>query len=114
MVVVVVLAAGMAAAAVRSTDGTGSKAASPKSTAPSTNGRSTSGPAGTPGTTVARGPEPSYVSTIKEQVAGLRGLRWKAPLAVDVVSRAELVRRLKAANARDAHPDRLAGDGDTL
>jgi hypothetical protein len=47
-------------------------------------------------------------------VAQLRGLAWKAPLAVEVVPKAELVRRFRSGTERDAHPDRLAGDGETF
>ncbi|MDQ6909911.1 MAG: hypothetical protein M3Z84_03855, partial [Actinomycetota bacterium] len=54
--------------------------------------------------------EPDYIREIKAQVAELRGLAWKAPLTVQVVSKDELGRRVKEVNARDAHPDRIAGD----
>lgn len=66
-----------------------------------------------PTTTRALPPEPAYIAEIKAAVSELRGLEWKAPLVVEVVSRQEIQRRARAANDRDAKPDRLAGDGDT-
>jgi hypothetical protein len=50
--------------------------------------------------------ERETVERIKEQVVGLRGLKWKAPLDVRIVSRGELRRRLKQTEARDARPER--------
>ena len=58
-------------------------------------------------------PEPAWVGQLKAQVAEARGLEWRAPLVVELVSRPELVRRLKAANDRDTRPERLVGDGAT-
>ena len=45
-------------------------------------------------------PLPAPIEQIKAQVAALRGLEWKRPLAVDVVSRAEMTRRLEQAHER--------------
>ncbi len=78
------------------------------------------GPAGTeaPSSTAPSSPsqpsEPAYITTIKQQVADLRGLAWKSPLTVEVVSRRELSRRAQIANDRDRHPDRMDGDADSL
>lgn len=107
---VVLLAAGVLTAVGRTRQPGRPAVSSPSATtaAPSPNGTSTTA------TTRALPPEPAYVTTIKKQVAELRGLAWKAPLAVDVVSKDELARRYRAGTERDAKPDRLAGDGDTF
>ena len=57
-----------------------------------------------------RAKERETIERIRVQVARVRGLKWKAPLAVRIVSRAELRRRLKQADARDARPEREASD----
>ena len=44
----------------------------------------------------------------------MRGLSWKEPLELRLVSRAEMVRRLQAANARDAVPAHVAAEEATL
>ncbi|MGH2689531.1 MAG: hypothetical protein ACRDKW_12075, partial [Actinomycetota bacterium] len=51
------------------------------------------------GSAQARLPEP--IEQIKAQVAALRGLEWKRPLAVDIVSRSEMTRRLEEAHERE-------------
>ncbi len=110
LLAIVVLAAGLVVVAVRRSGG-------------SSSGPRRAGPAGTespsstaPSTTAAPGQadEPAYITTIKQQVADLRGLAWKSPLKVEVVSRDELSRRAQAANERDRHVDRMAGDADSL
>ncbi len=110
LLAVVVLGAGLVIVAVRRSRGS--------SPAPRQ-----AGPAGTevpsssaPSTTAAKTDpaEPEYITTIKQQVADLRGLAWKSPLKVEVVSRNELSRRAQAANERDRHVDRMAGDADSL
>ncbi|HEX2042373.1 MAG TPA: hypothetical protein VHF24_07005 [Acidimicrobiales bacterium] len=105
----VLLAAGLATVAIRSTSedrpaatAPGVQPAPPEVAAPTTTA-----------TTRPLPPEPAFVAEIRAAVARLRGLEWRAPLAVEVVSRSELVRRARAANERDRRPDRLAGDGDT-
>ena len=105
----VVLAAGLATVAARSTSEGGRAATAP---APETTVTAPAAPA-TTATTRPLPPEPAFVVEIRAAVAEIRGLEWKAPLAVEVVSRSELVRRARAANERDRRPDRLAGDGDT-
>lgn len=104
--VVMVLAAGMATAVRRRASQVRATPARPAPTA--------SRPTGSSSTTTTKvlPPEPAYITTIKAQVAELRGLAWKAPLAVAVVSKDELARRFKAGTERDAKPDRLAGDGE--
>lgn len=52
--------------------------------------------------------ERETVERIKEQVAGLRGLKWKAPLDVHIVSRAVLRQRLREVADRDEQPQRDA------
>lgn len=48
------------------------------------------------------------------QVAEVRGLQWKEPLGLRLVSRDEMVRRLRAANARDTVPAQVAAEEATL
>ena len=48
------------------------------------------------------------------QVVDIRGLPWKEPLNLRVVGRDEMVRRLRAANARDSDPVQLAAEEATL
>ena len=110
----VVLAAGLVTAGVRATSDDPAKTATPGAAgAPAIGaGPTTAGPP-TTGTTRVLPPEPAFITEIRAAVAELRGLEWKEPLVVEVVSRDELVRRARAANERDRHPDRLAGDGDT-
>jgi len=107
---VVILAAGLATVAARRSAGSSSgpgRAAPPASEVPSAPTTATSVPPPSAG-------EPAYITRIKAQVADLRGLAWKSPLKVDVVSKAELARRVRAAIDRDRRPEREAGDGDTF
>jgi len=48
------------------------------------------------------------------QVAEVRGLEWMEPLNLRVVSRDDMVRRLRAANARDTDPAQVAAEEATL
>lgn len=115
MLATVVLAAGLVTVAVRRTAGSTpaprqagpTGAATRSSDATPTTGPSKVGPPPSPD-------EPAYITRIKGQVAELRGLAWKSPLAVEVVSRDELARRFRAGNERDTRPERVAGDGDTF
>ncbi|MFN2608595.1 MAG: hypothetical protein ABR511_12005 [Acidimicrobiales bacterium] len=108
--VVLLLAVATGVAVARA--GRSARSSAPRAAAPPT----MAGPAvpGTTATTTTVLPEPGYITEIKQQVAGLRGLAWKRPLAVAVVSKDELARRYRAGTERDAKPDRLAGDGDTF
>jgi hypothetical protein len=109
--VVVVLAAATISAGVRAT-----RSESPARSKATPGTQPVPAPGSTQATTTTRPlpPEPAYVTTIKAQVSELRGLAWKAPLAVDVVSKTELARRYRAGVERDIKPDRLAGDGDAF
>ena len=49
-----------------------------------------------------------------DEVAEVRGLDWKEPLNLRIVGRAEMVRRLRAANARDTNPAQVAAEEATL
>ncbi len=51
---------------------------------------------------------------LMSQVAEVRGLQWKEPLNLRVVPRQEMVRRLRAANARDTDPAQVAAEEATL
>ena len=104
----VVLAAGLATVAVRTASGGDGRTA----TAPAPSPTAPAAPT-TTATTRPLPPEAPFVAEIRSAVAEIRGLEWKTPLVVEVVSRSELVRRARAANERDRRPDRLAGDGDT-
>ncbi len=105
----VVLAAGLVTVAARQSD---SDASTPTATAPAT----TPGlPAPTTTATTEPVPdEPRYITEAKAQVAELRGLAWRSPMRVDVVSKEELARRARAAIERDRRPEREAAVGDTF
>ena len=109
----IVLTAGLSAAAVRATSDdsppTGPAAGGPGPPPP---GPSTTVDA--PTTTRALPPEPAWITDMKAVVAELRGLEWKTAQPVEIVPQAELVRRARAANARDIKPERLSGDGETF
>lgn len=49
-----------------------------------------------------------------EEVAEVRGLKWKEPLNLRIVGRTEMVRRLRAAHARDTDPVQVAAEEATL
>ena len=118
--VVVLLGAGLAAVVIRAGEGGGGKLTRASGTtssaptitiAPATSTTAAAGP-----TTTAAIP-PALAATfaqIQAQVAQIRGLQWTAPLDIAVAPDAEFVRQLNAVNQRDLHPDRLAGDGETL
>jgi hypothetical protein len=113
---VVLLAAALTAAGLRlaGDDGSTTKRAVP-TTAPQPG--ATTAPTGgvTPSADAGASPgEPAYISKIKREVSEARGLPWKAPLAVQLVSKDELARRIREVTARDDHPDRDAGDEATL
>jgi hypothetical protein len=61
-----------------------------------------------------RARERATVERIREQVADVRGLKWKEPLDVRIVSRRELQRELRALEARDARPERDRTDEQIL
>jgi hypothetical protein len=61
-----------------------------------------------------RARERATIERIRVQVARVRGLKWKAPLDVRIVSRAELRRRLKQTETRDARPERDDADEELL
>ncbi|HUQ63048.1 MAG TPA: hypothetical protein VM121_04800 [Acidimicrobiales bacterium] len=104
---IVLLLAALVIAVIRlSDDGDSSRAAPSTSTTPAISVP----PAVTPD---ASG-EPNYIRDIKAQVSELRGLPWKAPLTVQVVSKSELARRIKEVVDRDANPERISGDEATL
>jgi hypothetical protein len=104
------LLVGVVTAGVRLADrDKSSKSASTGPSAPTTNA-----PGTTTSTVPQTSPEPDYIRDIKAQVSKLRGLPWKGPLSVQIVSKPELARRVKEVTARDTHPDRLTGDADTL
>ena len=66
---------------------------------------------GEPDTPAARrAREREAVERIRVEVARVRGLAWKAPLDVHIVSRSELRRRLQEITARDARPERDESD----
>ncbi|MDQ4132762.1 MAG: hypothetical protein M3179_06035 [Actinomycetota bacterium] len=107
----VVLLAGVATVIARSSDSssgaTAAQAADTTTTAPPE--PTTSSPPVVPASD-----EPAAIREIREQVARIRGLEWKTPLRIQVVSHAELVRRIREVNARDIDPVRQAGEGETL
>ncbi|MGI9022950.1 MAG: hypothetical protein ACR2HV_06930 [Acidimicrobiales bacterium] len=108
VVALMVLVTGVVAAVRRS--GSSTTTTKPTAAAPTTLAPE---PTTTP-TTGATPSEPAYITEAKQQVSELRGLAWKSPLVVDVVSSDELARRVRAAIERDRRPEREAGDGDTF
>ena len=69
-----------------------------------------------PAPTAPTGDQPAAVEELKAQVAAIRGLPWKRPLAVDIVSEDELARRVRELNLeeQEKNRDRIAGDEATL
>jgi hypothetical protein len=61
-----------------------------------------------------RARERQTVERIRLQVATVRGLKWKEPLDVRIVSRRDLQEELKALAARDARPERDQADEEIL
>jgi hypothetical protein len=57
-----------------------------------------------------RARERATIERIRVEVARVRGLRWKAPLDVRVVSRGELRRQLQQTDVRDERPERDQSD----
>ena len=110
VVAMIVLAAGLVALAVRRS-GSDTTSSRPTAALPTT---VVAPESSTIPTTEGALSEPAYVTEAKRRVSELRGLAWKAPLEVDVVSRDELGRRYRAGTERDRRPEREAGDGDTF
>jgi hypothetical protein len=130
IVVVLLVAAGLVAVAVRDAGdragdragggavvgtpptGAGTDPATPPPTPPPT------GPATPPAptTTVAEVPERyrQAFRDLQDQVAALRGLAWKAPLNLRVVPRAQLAQEVRRVLERDADPEKEAADEATL
>jgi hypothetical protein len=110
---VVLFAAGLVAVAVHASPESSPKAG-PVPAAPAAEPAPDPAPTTTgPGADPADASEPDAIREIREEVARLRGLEWKAPLALKVVSDEELVRRIREVNARDIDPADLAGEGET-
>ncbi len=110
MLTVLLLVGGLVTAGIRLTrDDAPSRTAPSLSTTPTTGASTT-----VPSTVAGAAGEPAYITQIKAQVSQIRGLAWRAPLAVQVVSKPQLAQRVKQVTARDAHPERIAGDEATL
>jgi hypothetical protein len=71
-------------------------------------------PPGTPSLPHVPAAQRAALEELMVQVAELRGLAWKEPLNLRVVPRDEMVRRLRAANARDSDPAQVAAEEATL
>jgi hypothetical protein len=120
-VVLVLLAAGLVAVFVRSAPE--SKPAqvgagpTPTTTAAGGNGEA-SGETGSTTTTPASPPVPSALKRqfdeLQAQTAAIRGLQWKGPLDLRVVTPAELSRMVREVVARDTDPKQVAGEEATL
>ena len=100
IVAVVLVAAGLAALVLRDDDGGGGEVGLPAGEGPSA--------------TAGGGAAPGVFDELMDQVAAVRGLEWKGPLDLKVVSRAELARKIKEATDRDADPAQLAAEEATL
>jgi len=121
ILVVALIATGLGVAIVRSNDDSSKVASQTTSTSSSTStaGATTTVPA--PGTSAAPAPttpiptdQARIFNQIKDQVAEIRGLAWKAPLDIQVANDAEFRRQLNIVIARDIHVDRMKGDEVTL
>ncbi|MDQ4070425.1 MAG: hypothetical protein M3203_13295 [Actinomycetota bacterium] len=119
VLVAVVLVAGLLTAVTREGERTAAGVASPPTTEPQPGerGPGTSVPPSV--TTVPReaprlpnvAPEQRRaLEVLMDQVSAVRGLEWKEPLNLRIVGRTEMVRRLRAANARDTNPAQVAAE----
>ena len=117
LVVVALVAAGLVAVALQSGDDDDNR------------GQVGAGGQGQPTTTAAAGQAGSTTVTtgqpipaaqrrvfdqLMAQVAEVRGLQWRGPLNLRVVSKEELARRVRDVTARDINPDQLAAEEATL
>lgn len=104
LVVVVLVVAAATVIVLRNRDsGGGGQLGAPTTTAPSTS-------AAPPSTAAGSAVPPAQKKVFDElmaQVASVRGLQWRGPLNLKVVSIDELGRQLRAANERDLKPDQL-------
>jgi hypothetical protein len=117
VLVVALLASGLAAVAIRGpSDDSGKVASRAAATTSSTSSSTTAAPTSTAPTTTAPVPsaEAAIFAQIKDQVAQVRELPWLAPLDIQVSPDADFVRQLNAVVARDQHLDRMYGDSETL
>jgi hypothetical protein len=119
---VVLLAAGVAAVALRGDgdeDGGELGAGRPNATASTTVTTAGDAPGTTaaPPTTAGSPIPPAQKRVFDElmaQVADVRGLQWRGPLNLRVVSKAELARRVKEVTARDTDPAQVEAEEATL
>jgi hypothetical protein len=120
LLVVLLVATGLVAVAVRSGTGRGSGAATTGASAhPSSTVAPAGGPAPTASTAATAGSdvppaEKKVFDELMAQVADIRGLQWKGPLNLKVVSPDELARLVRQVNDRDLKPDQVASEGEAL
>lgn len=123
VVVILLVAAGLVAIAIRGGDGEGGAelgAGGPAASAPASEPEPAS-PATSEAppttTSVGEGVSPAQkrvFDQLMKEVAAVRGLQWRGPLNLRVISPDEIVRRVHAANARDIDPAQFAAQEQAL
>ncbi len=117
VLVVVVLAAGVAIVLTRQGDDSGGEVGA-EAGGPTTTTTMAEAPAASPPTSgLSSDVPPAHRQVFTElmgQTAEIRGLAWKEPLNLKVISRDELARRVVEVNARDLEPGRVAAMEATL
>jgi len=115
VVVVALVAAGLAALLLRDDDEGGAQVGLPAGEEPPTTAGGGLAPAtpGSGGSNVSPAQKRAF-DELMGQVAAIRGLQWKGPLDLEVVSRADLARKIQDAANRDIDPAQLAAEEATL
>ena len=123
LLVVVVLAAGLVVVLARRGNGPGAEVGAGARDATTTTegasggGETPSTPSTPPPSVAGSDVPPAHRKVFDElmaETAEIRGLAWKEPLKLKVISRDELARRVVETNARDLDANRLAGIEATL
>ena len=119
VLVVVLVGSGIAAVAVRSSSGGADRGAAAVGAPAHASTTVAPGDAAssTPTTVAAPDVPPAQKKVFDDlmaQVAAVRGLQWKGPLNLKVVSPSELARLVRQTNDRDLKPDQVASEGEAL
>lgn len=113
LLAVLLVAAGLAALALRNDDDESAEVGLPGTEAPSTSSGPLPSTPGSGGSNVTPAQRRVF-DELMGQVAAIRGLRWSAPLDLEVVPKAELARKVREAIDRDSDPAQLAAEEATL
>ncbi|HEX6596761.1 MAG TPA: hypothetical protein VF045_07490 [Acidimicrobiales bacterium] len=113
IIAVLLVAAGLAALALRDDDDDAAVVGAPAGEATSTT--AAGGGPRSPGTEGQVSPAQRRVfDDLMDQVAKVRGLEWRGPLDLEIVSNAELARLVQESTNRDVDPVQLAAEEATL